>query len=96
MVKNLHTRPVQLQVIDRAPVATHRDIKVDFTVDRGPQPAAKDVNDRRGTYLWQMQAEPDEEKQIVFSYRVTAPAGKRLLYREPSEAELQSNMQMMR
>ena len=96
VVKNLHTRPVQLQIIDRSPVATQRDIKVDFTVDKGPQPTETDVNGRRGTYMWQMEAGPDEEKQIVFSYRVTSPAGKRLLYREPSEAELQSNSQMMR
>ena len=96
VVKNLHTRAVQLQVIDRAPVATQRDIKVDFSVDKGPQPSEQDLNGRRGTYMWQMQAEPDEEKQIVFSYRVTAPAGKRLLYREPTEVELQSNMQMTR
>ena len=46
--------------------------------------------------MWQMEAGPDEEKQVVFSYRVTSPAGKRLLYREPSEAELQSNSQMTR
>jgi uncharacterized protein (TIGR02231 family) len=96
VVKNLHTCPVQLQVIDRSPVATHRDIKVDFSVEKGPQPSVKDVNDRRGTYMWQMEAAPDEEKQIVFSYRVTAPSGKRLLYREPSEDELQSNQRMMR
>ena len=96
VVKNLHTRPVQLQIIDRAPVATQRDIKVDFSVDKGPQPSETDVNGRRGAYMWQMEAGPDEEKQIVFSYRVTSPAGKRLLYREPSEAELQSNSQMMR
>ena len=96
VVKNLHTRPVQLQIIDRAPVATQRDIKVDFSVDKGPQPSETDVNGRRGAYMWQMEAGPDEEKQVVFSYRVTSPAGKRLLYREPSEAELQSNSQMMR
>ena len=96
VVKNLHTRPVQLQIIDRAPVATQRDIKVDFSVDKGPQPTETDVNGRRGTYMWQMEAGPDEEKQVVFSYRVTSPAGKRLLYREPSEAELQSNSQMTR
>ena len=96
VVKNLHTRPVQLQIIDRSPVATQRDIKVDFSVDKGPQPSETDVNGRRGAYMWQMEAGPDEEKQVVFSYRVTSPAGKRLLYREPSEAELQSNSQMTR
>lgn len=90
-VKNLHSRPVQLQVIDRAPVAMQRDIKVDFTVDKGPQPAETDVNGRLGTYMWQMQAAPDEQKQIVFSYRVTAPSGKGLRYRVPSEAELEGN-----
>ncbi len=90
-VKNLHTKPVQLQVIDRAPVAMQTDIKVDFTVDKGPQPAETDVNGKLGTYMWQMQAEPDEQKQIVFSYRVTAPSGKGLRYRVPSEAELEGN-----
>jgi uncharacterized protein (TIGR02231 family) len=95
-VKNLHTRPVQLQVIDRSPVSAQSDIKVEFAVDKGPQPAEKDLNGRRGTYLWQMEAAADEEKQIVFSYRVTAPAGKRLLYREPSEAELSLNPSMLR
>ncbi len=96
VVKNLHTRPVQLQVVDRAPVATQRDIKVDFSMDKGPQPTETDVNGKRGTYMWQMQAAPDEEKQIVFSYRVTAPATKRLLYREPTDGELQGNAQMTR
>ncbi len=94
-VKNLHTRPVQLQVIDRSPVSALSDIKVEFAVDKGPQPAEKDLNGRRGTYLWQMEAAPDEEKQIVFSYRVTSPAGKRLLYREPGEAELSLSPSMM-
>jgi uncharacterized protein (TIGR02231 family) len=95
-VKNLHTRPVQLQLIDRAPVSAQSDIKVEFAVDKGPQPAEKDLNGRRGTYMWQMEAAADEEKQIVFSYRVTAPSGKRLLYREPSEAELSLNPSMLR
>ncbi len=94
VVKNLHARPVQLQVIDRAPVATHRDITVDFNVEKGPQPSVKEVHDRRGTFMWVMSAGPDEEKQIVFSYRVKAPSGKRLLYREPTEEELQRNQQM--
>jgi uncharacterized protein (TIGR02231 family) len=95
-VKNLHTRPVQLQIVDRAPVSAQSDIKVDFTVDKGPQPAGKDLNGRRGTYLWQMEAAAEEEKQIVFSYRVTSSSGKRLLYREPTEAELAAGANSLR
>ena len=51
-VKNLHTQPIKLHVLDRIPVAKHQDIKVDFTMDKGPQPSAKDVNGRRGVMLW--------------------------------------------
>lgn len=90
VLKNLHARPIDVQVIDRAPVALHQDIKVEFSVDKGPEPAEKDAYDRRGTYLWRLRAEPDEEKQIVFGYRVTAPAGKQLLYRELTNEDLQT------
>ena len=62
MIKNLHTRAIQLQLVDRTPVAMHQDIKVEFTMDKGPQPTEKDVNDRRGTMLWEMKAEPGRGK----------------------------------
>ena len=87
-LKNLHARPLDVQVIDRAPVAVQADIKVEFSVDKGPQPNEKDLEGRRGTYMWQLRAGPDEEKQIEFSYRVTVPGGKRVLYREPRQEEL--------
>jgi uncharacterized protein (TIGR02231 family) len=79
-VKNLHARPVQLQVIDRMPVPMHQDIKVEFTVTKGGEPTIKDVNDRRGTMLWQMSAAPDEEKSLAFGYRITGPKDKPLQY----------------
>ena len=83
-VKNLHARPILLHVIDRIPVAKHQDIKVDFTMDKGPQPAAKDVNGRRGVMLWAMKTGPDEEAQIGFGYRIASPADKVIAYREPN------------
>lgn len=88
--KNLHTYPVDVQIIDRSPVALQQDIKVDFNVDTGPQPITKDFDKHRGTYMWQMKAEPNEQKQIVFNYRVTLPQGKRVLYREPTQEDMQS------
>lgn len=93
-VKNLHNRTIQVQVIDRMPVAMHQDIKVDFQMQQGPQPSETDVNDQRGVMMWQISAEPGEEKQIGFGYRVTAPAGKPITYGELSEE--QEKLEMMR
>lgn len=87
--KNLHPHPVEVQVIDRTPIAIHQDIKVDFNMETGPQPTTMNIDDRRGVYLWQMKAQPDEEKQLVFSYRVTAPGGKRVLFRDLTQEEMQ-------
>ena len=84
LVKNLHARPILLHVIDRVPVAKHQDIKVDFTMDKGPPPSAKDVNGRRGVMLWAMKTAADEEKQLAFGYRITSPAEKPIAYLEPN------------
>lgn len=92
IAKNLHAHAVELQILDRMPVPMHQDIKVEFTMTKGPQPTKKDVNDRRGTMLWQMKAEPDEEKQIAFGYRLTGPGDKPIHYREFTDEEV-ANMQ---
>jgi uncharacterized protein (TIGR02231 family) len=86
-VKNLHTRPIEVQVIDRIPVSTQQDITVEFNADKGPEPTEKDLNGKRGTLMWQMTAAPGEEKQLAFGYRVTAPANKPIWYSEVTEVE---------
>jgi uncharacterized protein (TIGR02231 family) len=82
-IKNLHARPIKFNILDRIPVAMHQDIKVDFVMDKGPQPMAKDVNGRRGVMLWVVTAKADEEKRIAFGYRITSPANKPIIFREP-------------
>lgn len=86
IVRNLHNRAIQVQVIDRMPVPLHQDITVDFKVHQGPQPET-DVNDKRGVLMWRISAEPGEEKQIGFGYRVTAPSGKPILYGDVTEEQ---------
>jgi uncharacterized protein (TIGR02231 family) len=86
-VRNLHNRAMQVQVIDRVPVPLHQDIAVDFKVFQGPRPAANDLNDKRGVLMWQISAEPGEEKQIAFGYKLTVPAGKPILYGEIGEEQ---------
>jgi uncharacterized protein (TIGR02231 family) len=87
LVKNLHTRAIEVQVIDRIPVSMQQDITVEFSAGKGPEPSEKDLNGKRGTLMWQMTAAPGEEKQIAFGYRVTAPANKPIWYSEVSEME---------
>lgn len=79
-VKNLHARPIDVQVLDRAPVSMHKDIKVEFSVTKGPQPTKKDVSDRRGVFMWQFTADPGQEQQFGFNYKVTAPADRPIRY----------------
>jgi uncharacterized protein (TIGR02231 family) len=90
LVKNLHTRPIELQVIDRIPVSVQQDINVEFTAGKGSEPSEKDVGGKRGTLMWQMTAAPGEEKQVAFGYRVTTPANKPVWYREVSEEDDQA------
>ena len=87
LVRNLHNHAIQVQVIDRKPVPLQQDIAVDFKIYQGPQPAENDLDDRRGVLLWRISAEPGEEKQIGFGYRLTAPAGKPILYGEIGEEQ---------
>jgi uncharacterized protein (TIGR02231 family) len=87
LVKNLHTRAIEVQVIDRIPVSMQQDIAVEFSAGKGPEPSEKDLSGKRGTLMWQMTAAPGEEKQVAFGYRVTAPANKTVWYREISEED---------
>ncbi len=91
-VKNLRANPVAVQVLDRIPVSMQQDIKVDATFR--PQPTKKDYNDRRGTVAWDMTLNPDQESQIAFGYKVSAPAGKPMQYRELTDQQIMQNNQM--
>lgn len=91
-VKNLHVNPVGVQLIDRIPVSMQQDIKVEAIFK--PQPTRKDVNDRRGTIAWDLTVAPDQEQQITFGYKVTAPAGKPMQYRELTQQDIQANQRL--
>jgi uncharacterized protein (TIGR02231 family) len=86
-IKNLHTRAMDVQILDRVPVSLQQDIVVDLTVTAGPQPTKLDANSRRGVMLWQVKAAPGEEKQIGFGYRVSAPGNRPIQYRELTDEQ---------
>ena len=86
-VKNLHQKAIQVQVIDRIPVPMHQDIEVTFSVDKGPQPTEKHLNDKRGVVMWRIGIEPGKDTQIGFGYKVTAPRDRPILYGEVGEEQ---------
>jgi uncharacterized protein (TIGR02231 family) len=86
-VKNTHTTPVQVHLIDRVPVSAQQDIKVDTTFE-SLKPTKRDIDDRRGTLLWELVMQPGEEKQIGFGYTVTSPNDRRIDYRERTPQEI--------
>ncbi len=91
-VRNLRANTIAVQVLDRIPVSMQQDIKVDATFK--PQPTKKDFNDRRGTVAWDLTLAPDQESQIAFGYKVSAPAGKPMQYRELTPQQIMQNNQL--
>jgi uncharacterized protein (TIGR02231 family) len=87
-VKNLHTRPIEIQVADRMPVSAQEEIKVDFSVTAGPQPVPIEGENKRGLFRWNLNAAPDEEQKLIYVYRVTSPADKKIQYRGLSAADV--------
>ena len=59
-------------------VSNNQEIKVEMTAK--PQPAKRDLDDKRGVLAWEDTLKPDEEKTIEFGYKVTWPAQKNITY----------------
>ncbi|HWV82930.1 MAG TPA: DUF4139 domain-containing protein, partial [Hyphomicrobiaceae bacterium] len=77
-VKNLHERAITVSIQDSIPTSRQQDIKVELT-GKTP-PTRRDFDDKRGVLAWEALLQPDEERQIEFGYRVSWPAGKRVIY----------------
>ncbi len=78
IMTNKHDRPIAITVYDQMPVSNNQEIKVEMTAK--PQPAKRDLDDKRGVLAWEDTLKPDEEKTIEFGYKVTWPAQKSITY----------------
>lgn len=78
IMTNKHDRPIAITVYDQMPVSNNQEIKVEMTAK--PQPAKRDLDDKRGVLAWEDTLKPDEEKTIEFGYKVTWPAQKNITY----------------
>lgn len=77
-IKNAHSQPIQLTVLDQIPVSQHNDIKVDLVTRQ--QPSRRDISDKRGTLAWDQTLNADAETTLDFGYKVTWPGTKRIQY----------------
>lgn len=77
-VKNLHERPIAFTVLDQIPASLNDDIKVELI--GGTAPTRRDVDGKRGILAWDDKLDPDGERVIEFTYRVSWPAAKNVRF----------------
>ncbi len=77
-LKNLHERPIQIQVLDRIPVSQNQDIKVEYTGKTAP--TKTNFDDKRGILQFDSVVEPEAERVLELGYRISWPAAKSIIY----------------
>ncbi|MBL8836286.1 MAG: mucoidy inhibitor MuiA family protein [Alphaproteobacteria bacterium] len=70
-VRSFHERPVEVTVVDQAPVSADESLNVTLIAD--PAPTVRDFEDRPGVHAWIATFEPRGERRIRFGYAITSP-----------------------
>ena len=76
-VRNLHSFPVRITLIDRIPVSEHTAISV-TPLDTNTPPTEKTIEDRRGVMGWTYDYKAGEQKDVRLGWRVRWPADREL------------------
>jgi uncharacterized protein (TIGR02231 family) len=77
-VENLHTRPIDITILDRVPYAENEDIDVKL-LNASTKPTETDVDDKRGVLAWTYTYAAGEKRDILNSYEVSWPANEQLV-----------------
>jgi uncharacterized protein (TIGR02231 family) len=77
-VKNLHSWPARVTVIDQHPYAEEDKIVVTLLPET-TEPTVRNRDDKRGVLAWTFEAKPGEEREITLAYDIRWPA-KREVY----------------
>ncbi len=72
-VENLHSRPLEITVLDRIPYAEDQAVTV-TRAGSATAPTATDVDDRRGILAWTYTYDAGQSRDIVNAYEVSWPA----------------------
>lgn len=77
-VKNFHSEPVEVRVLDQIPDKSDEEIKVELT-GNSTKPTKTNVDDKRGILAWDFKLAAGGEKVIQFGYRISWPRGKEVI-----------------
>lgn len=76
VVENRHTRAIELQVLDAAPVSEHEDVRVESRYE--PTPQTEDWNGQKGTIAWQQPLAAGATQAFGAVHTITWPKDERL------------------
>lgn len=71
---NYKSKVIKINVFDHIPVSQDEKIKVK-DVKYSLDPSSKDFMDRKGVLLWTLNLNPQEKKEITYTYAVERPRG---------------------
>lgn len=75
-IRNQHRMPVQVQVLDAAPVAEQQDIRVES--DYQPKPSQTAWNGQNGTVVWETTLAPSSTQRISSNHTISWPQAMQL------------------
>ena len=75
-VQNRHATPIQLQLLDAAPVAEHEDVKVESKSE--PAPQTERWHDEPGTVAWELPLAAGATQAFSATHRISWPKDERL------------------
>lgn len=78
-VKNLHTYPIRITVIDRVPFSENEALVVEVLRESTP-PTEAQMKDKRGVMAWSGEYAPGEQKEIRFGYLLKWPQDKQVTF----------------
>lgn len=76
-IENMTGQSWPLRVLDRVPVSTQDDLKVDWSAS--PRPSEIDPEGKRGILIWTSELAPKEVKEITVTTKMRWPSGQVLL-----------------
>jgi uncharacterized protein (TIGR02231 family) len=86
-VRNLHSFPIKVQVIDRMPFSEDAAIVVELESST-TAPTDKQIGDKRGVMGWTLDLKPGEAKDVRFAYSLKWPADRQIAIGDAREARV--------
>lgn len=74
-VENYHPSPIEIEVVEQAPVSQQKEIKVTVTK---VEPRFLEEDKDKGTYTWKPKLEPRQKFEANLEFTVEYPAGRRV------------------